>query len=188
MDNREHILQTALRLFVINGYEGTGVQAIVDETGLSKPTIYHWFGSKRGILGAIVSQYGDELIKTMSGTAVYRGDLPASLDGISAAYFAFTMKHRQFMRMLLSMHHGAPGSESKEAVEPIIETLYRMFEKVFEDAVFDHGNMRGRSAIIAAHFFGVLNTHVFLFLDGHALLNETVRGEALRVFSCGIYT
>ena len=188
MENRESISRTALRLFVRSGYEGTGVQALVEETGLSKPTIYHWFGSKRGILDAIIDEHFSVILPRMTAACEYRRDLPKTLDETAAAYFDTAAEYPQFMQMFLSMHHGAPGSESKIAVEPSIEKLYGLFDELFEKASQDHGNMKGKSHMLAAHFFGVLNTHVFLFLDSHAELDPDTRRSALHMFSYGIYT
>ena len=50
MENRDHILDCALRLFAARGYDAVGVQEIVELAGLTKPTLYHYFGSKRGLL------------------------------------------------------------------------------------------------------------------------------------------
>ena len=50
MDNKELILKSALDLFYAKGYDAVGVQEIVDKAGISKPTLYYYFGSKLGLL------------------------------------------------------------------------------------------------------------------------------------------
>ena len=50
MDNREAILSEALHLFYVRGYDAVGVQEIVDAAGVTKPTLYYYFGSKKGLL------------------------------------------------------------------------------------------------------------------------------------------
>ena len=54
MDNREAILNSALNLFWARGYDATGVQEIVDQAGITKPTLYYYFGSKQGLLQEIL--------------------------------------------------------------------------------------------------------------------------------------
>lgn len=49
MDNKELILKSALDLFYAKGYDAVGVQEIVDKAGISKPTLYYYFGSKLGL-------------------------------------------------------------------------------------------------------------------------------------------
>ena len=50
MDNRQAILDSALTLFYEKGYDAVGVQQIVDAAGVTKPTLYYYFGSKQGLL------------------------------------------------------------------------------------------------------------------------------------------
>ena len=50
LDNRELILNAALDLFYARGYDAVGVQEIVDRAGVTKPTLYYYFGSKLGLL------------------------------------------------------------------------------------------------------------------------------------------
>ena len=46
---KELILERTLELFYRNGYATTGVQEILDSTGLTPPTLYYHFGSKQGL-------------------------------------------------------------------------------------------------------------------------------------------
>ena len=46
MENREMIMRCAKTLFYAKGYDAVGVQEIVDKAGVTKPTLYYYFGSK----------------------------------------------------------------------------------------------------------------------------------------------
>jgi TetR/AcrR family transcriptional regulator len=48
------IFMAAAQLFSKRGYNGVSIREICEETGLSKPTIYYYFGSKEGIYKALV--------------------------------------------------------------------------------------------------------------------------------------
>ncbi len=45
-DTRQHILDTAIRLFEERGYAGTTMRAIATEAGVSPSNAYYWFASK----------------------------------------------------------------------------------------------------------------------------------------------
>ncbi len=45
-DTRQHILETALRLFETQGYAGTTMRAIAAEAGVAPSNAYYWFRSK----------------------------------------------------------------------------------------------------------------------------------------------
>lgn len=54
MDNREKILRCALELFYHKGYDAVGIQEICQSAGITKPTLYHYFGSKYGLLEVLL--------------------------------------------------------------------------------------------------------------------------------------
>ena len=72
MDNRENILQCALALFYMKGYDAVGVQEIVDTAGITKPTLYYYFGSKRGLLENVLKVYCDVLLSADAGAVLFR--------------------------------------------------------------------------------------------------------------------
>ncbi|WP_210604352.1 TetR/AcrR family transcriptional regulator [Brevibacterium oceani] len=50
----ERILQTATALFYAEGVNAIGVDRIVAESGVSKPTLYAQFGSKSGLIAEVL--------------------------------------------------------------------------------------------------------------------------------------
>ena len=56
MENRERLLEAALSLFYEKGYDAVGVQEIVEAAGVTKPTLYYYFGSKKGLLEAVLQK------------------------------------------------------------------------------------------------------------------------------------
>ena len=61
MDNRQAILDSALTLFYEKGYDAVGVQQIVDSAGVTKPTLYYYFGSKQGLLSCVLEEHFSKL-------------------------------------------------------------------------------------------------------------------------------
>ena len=55
-DTRARTLDAAERLFFSNGIATTGVDAVAREAGVSVVTLYKHFGSKDGLLGAVLSR------------------------------------------------------------------------------------------------------------------------------------
>lgn len=49
------IFRAAASLFAEKGYNGVSMREISERTGLSKPTIYYYFGNKEGIYTSLVS-------------------------------------------------------------------------------------------------------------------------------------
>ncbi|TGK07480.1 TetR/AcrR family transcriptional regulator [Leptospira semungkisensis] len=60
--DREHSLQKALELFWRNGYKGTNLKDLCDETGLSKSSLYSVFGDKHQVFLLSIQSYSDALL------------------------------------------------------------------------------------------------------------------------------
>ena len=54
--SREKLLEAATKLFGERGYRDTSVQAIGETAGISRGSIFWHFGSKEGLLAAVVAQ------------------------------------------------------------------------------------------------------------------------------------
>ena len=50
MDTRRKILETASRLFYLQGYNATGINQIIEESGVAKATLYEHYRSKEDLL------------------------------------------------------------------------------------------------------------------------------------------
>ena len=60
-DKKEVLLDTAIRLFNRHGYHGTGVDRLMEETGISKATLYRHFPSKEDMIVAALAKVGEEV-------------------------------------------------------------------------------------------------------------------------------
>jgi TetR/AcrR family transcriptional regulator len=153
-------LQTALALFSVEGYDNVGIQRIVDVVGVKKPTLYHYFGSKNGLLVALLNQHFVPFLQDLREIAVYRGDITLTLETIAQIYFRFASEHPKFYRFTLAMIPAPVESEVCKTILPIMEQQYTLLEEVFRQAEQDHGNMRGRSKLYALTFLGTLNAYI----------------------------
>ena len=55
-DNAQRILTVAGRLFAERGFRGTTVRDVAHAARVTHPLIYHYFGSKRGLLAAVTEE------------------------------------------------------------------------------------------------------------------------------------
>ena len=57
---RERLLNAATRLFCKNGINATGIDAIINEAGTAKTTLYKLFGSKTNLVHAVLESEGKQ--------------------------------------------------------------------------------------------------------------------------------
>ncbi len=188
MDNRSVLLTRALELWSDRGYGAVGVQEIVESAGITKPTLYHYFGSKRGLLDALIDERSAGLRDSLAVALDYHGDLVATLEAIVRAYFEFARTEAAFYRMELGFWFAPPHSDEHQAVMARNLGQHAALKRLFEAAAADHGNMRGRQEAYAATFLGMINTYVGLWLNGYADLDEDLVYQAVHQFQHGIYS
>jgi AcrR family transcriptional regulator len=188
MDNRRQLLECALNLFSQKGYDAVGVQEIVEAAHVTKPTLYHYFTSKRGLLDALLKEHFIAFLADLREAASYQHDITLTLQKIAALYFNFAKDDPEFYRMQLSMQFASPGCEPSLAVDAFRRDQYQIIEELFFRAAEDHGNMKGRQMAYAFTFLGMINTYVGLFLINQAELNDRLVYQAVHQFMHGIFS
>ncbi|NLT73197.1 MAG: TetR/AcrR family transcriptional regulator [Chloroflexi bacterium] len=183
---RERIRACAGRLFAARGYDAVGVQEIVDAAGITKPTLYHYYGSKRGLLEALLAGDFEVLLDDVAQAACYEHDLVVTLQRVVRACFAHALEHPEFCRLQRTLFYAPPASEAFQAVRPWHARLTRRIEELFALAAADHGNMRGREQAYAATFLGMINTYTGLWLSDAFALGDDVIYRAVHQFMHGI--
>jgi TetR/AcrR family transcriptional regulator len=187
-DARAELLACALRLFASFGYDAVGVQQIVEAAGVTKPTLYHYFGSKLGLLKTLLGENLEELQGSIDRAAVYRHDLPETLYRVAAAVFHFARSRPMVYRLHLALWFAPPQSEACQAAVEHHQRQYATMESLFRAAAGDHGNMKGRSQAYAVTFLGMLNNYISLALNGYTDLNDTLARRSVRQFMHGIFS
>jgi AcrR family transcriptional regulator len=188
VDNRQKLAAAALELFAAHGYDAIGVQEICDAVGVRKPTLYHYYGSKRGLLEAIVAVRGEPFMAELAVAAAYDGNLPLTLQRIVAAYFRFTGREPVLYRLLLAAWLTDPANEAYQIVASFNARQRQLATMMFEAAGADHGNMRGRHRINGATFLGVIHAYCALGLAGELVFDAALERQVVQQFSYGIYS
>ena len=80
----ERILEVASRLFYTQGIGAIGVDRVVEESGVSKPTLYAQFGSKAGLVAAVLDRRRVDRERTITD---HLDSLPADTDSRVLALF-----------------------------------------------------------------------------------------------------
>ncbi len=177
-----------MELFASRGYEAVGVQEIVDAAGLTKPTLYHYFGSKHGLLRALLLDHYERLKGAVEKASDYHGDLPLTLRRVAQAYFQFSLENPTFYRLQLALFFAPRKSEAFTEVSGLNEGLFFLVEGLFQRAVRDHGNMMDRQRLYAASFIGTINNCIGLSLNGYLTLDEALLERVVAQFEHGIYS
>lgn len=81
------ILDAANRLLLDRGYHGVGLETVAQEAGVTRQTVYDQFGSKSGLLGAMIARQEElaglpNVLQTVRAQVDGMGMLRAMLDAV----------------------------------------------------------------------------------------------------------
>ena len=116
MDNREKILNCALELFHARGYDAVGVQEIAEMAGVTKPTLYYYFGNKRGLLEALLSREYAEFRSEVFDGRDEKEQIWLTPPKIASAYVDYGMNHRKYYMLMMSLFYSARENEAYQSV------------------------------------------------------------------------
>ena len=109
--SHDRILLKALELFSEKGYDATSVREICEAAGITKPTLYHFYGSKEGVYRALVEGALERFRSDMSRRARRRGHAPrASSRAWRAPTSTSALREPQLARFLMALIHNPPRS------------------------------------------------------------------------------
>lgn len=187
-DRRSDLLRHALRLFTEHGYDGIGVQQIVEAAGVTKPTLYHHFGSKLGLLEALLADRLAGLDTALAQAAKYDHDLTLTLTRLARVTFIFAREQPALHRLARMLSHAPPRSEAGAVMAPTRARQLARLEQVFLQAAADHGNMTGRHRVYAISFLGMLDSYAELLAEGELAFDEHLVYRAVHHFMHGIFS
>ena len=69
LEKEQRILAAALRVFSSQGYSGAVLDHIAAEAGVSKPTLYQYFGNKEALFSAVLDDASGQILQPFTKTA-----------------------------------------------------------------------------------------------------------------------
>lgn len=111
------ILDAAERIFGERGYQGTSMDDIAAEVGVSKPLIYQYYGSKDGLFLACLSRLRAQLLEAVSDAVLAAADAEAAMYAGFVAWFEFLDEHPRAWAVIVDEGMLAAGPAAQAADE-----------------------------------------------------------------------
>ena len=93
--NRAGLIEAAIPLFHAHGFEGTTTEALVQQLGVNRNSLFSEFGTKRALFDEVVARYDEIMVTSMLGALerddaglIHIGQLFAAFGADSAGRFA----------------------------------------------------------------------------------------------------
>ena len=123
MKSRELVLDAAERVMAEHGYEAATLARVVAEAGIPMSSVYHYFGSKDGILLAVMERGAGRFFADLPDLTRRPGRPAQHLARVVSAVIGTLERHPDFLRLLIvfSAQPPAGGGEIQAVVGRIRE-------------------------------------------------------------------
>ncbi len=102
---RERLLRAAADVFDRKGYAAASVREIVERAGITKPVLYYHFGSKEGMLNAILDE-GERLLRAAVANALRHTEARARVRALCEEIYLLFQKNVSAVRVAHALYFG----------------------------------------------------------------------------------
>ncbi|MBN1466279.1 TetR/AcrR family transcriptional regulator [candidate division KSB1 bacterium] len=100
---KEIIFRTAAHLFAQKGFDGVSMREISEQSGVTKPTIYYYFGSKEGIYEALIDSGLQHVISSFEEIAHIKVSAKDKLVMMTKKFFQLTVDAPDFSKFFMTL-------------------------------------------------------------------------------------
>lgn len=127
---RARILDAALASFAARGYGATSLDAVAVQVGLRKQTILHHFGTKQGVLVAVVDRSAGELADALEAALSGAGPGFARVEALVRATFRLAARRPELLGLLREVGRLGPPAATRlvGGLEPLVERALAFLE------------------------------------------------------------
>jgi AcrR family transcriptional regulator len=114
LKSRELVLDAAERVMAEHGFEAATIARVVEEAGIPLSSVYHYYGSKDGILLAVMERGAERFFADMPVSQVRRGRPTQHLARYIARAAETLERHPDFLRLLIVFAAQPPAAAGGE--------------------------------------------------------------------------
>jgi AcrR family transcriptional regulator len=172
----QDITDSAMEIFLENGYENTTMEAIAKNAGVSKGGLYHYFKSKDMVLMFVNQKISENIEKIMHEAL----ELPSVKEGILyyiKNYLKFWLEHpKETSFLFLSITKILDNNELLEYYQQFTGDYMKYFEEAFSLGVqigeFVQHNTKTSAIMLVAAMDGIIS---YMILNDKLQLDEVLR-------------
>jgi len=153
---RTRLLNAAVRVFDRKGYAGASVREIAEMAGVTKPALYYHFGSKEGLLLAILKQAEQQFSDAVAQAVARTGSARDRIVGLCEDVYGLFGQNVPVARVAHAVFLGPPDGAPPFDVTVFEVTFRRAIERIAADGVASGEFRDGSVRDIALAVMGIL--------------------------------
>jgi len=134
-ERREQLLDIGRRLFAERGLDGTSIEEIAAQAGVSKPVVYEHFGGKEGLYAVVVDREVDRFL-TMATELLNGEDTMEKFELAAVALLHYIEDNSDGFRILVRDSNSTSGSGTFAS---LMSDIASQVEYILADVLKDRG-------------------------------------------------
>lgn len=187
-ETKEHIFRIAAHLFAEKGYNGVSMREISEQSGVTKPTIYYYFGSKEGIYQQLIDAGIQQLFSTIDNVRDMSISAKEKLILITKRMFQFAVAYPEYAKFFMTTV--TPFSENEILDKFKKETVKRgrVLVAVIQQGIASGEFGAGAKPELAAQIIGGVWQHMIMAqLASHKrILTDKLAEEIIEILFKGL--
>lgn len=174
---RRAVVEAATARFRELGYDGATGALIAADVGVSEPTITHHFGSKAGLLAAVITAYYDELMEAMDAVLDRDADALERLRDFAVWWLVHNAENIDLLAVFGRHARGADDDLVATTFRDANRRVTRAFERLLEDG--------RRQGVLRSDLEPRLVRDLWFGGAEHLMLSRSVTGRPVDLASSG---
>jgi len=182
---KDQILSVATDLFSAKGFIGTSIRDISNAMGMSISNIYHYFGSKEGLLLAILRRSSEALLDDLHRVSEMELEPLERFKRLIETHLRLCRDFGKETRifMLDEEHLSVEGDRVNRQIQRRVLNIYLKELRTLEDVGYLHcRNLK----VLAFNVLGVINWYLRWYSPGGPLSHNEVSEEIISFILNGI--
>lgn len=186
---REKLLASATLLFNRRGYAATTVREIVLAAGVTKPVLYHYFGSKEGIYLEIMRRFLGYFEERLEEFRSRRGSARERVQRLCDELFSLCLENMGTFKLVYAIYYGPPQGAPRFDFDAFYAELLRAMRQVVTEGIRNGEFRRGSPDDMSQAILGALTVALESHM-AHTPVYVGNRGLAriLRIIFTGLQT
>jgi AcrR family transcriptional regulator len=185
-DSRERILQAARQEFAAHGLGGARVDRISQQAGINKRMLYHYFGNKDDLFGAVLEANYAHKRASEQAMRLENEEPREAIRKLVTLTWNYYIDHPEFMTLLNSANlhqarHVQASSTVKEMRNPFIHMIGNILDNGVKAGVFkpEVDPVQLYISIAGLSYFYLSNQHTLSAIFGRKLLSPVAKTKRL---------
>ena len=154
------LLDSALRLFSQQGYEGTSIREIIEGAGVTRPVLYYYFENKEDLFRRLFETKFSELIERIDAAASAEGPCIPRLKGIIAGAFELAEENGAAVQLILQVLFSPPQQGPSLERHRLMRQRFKIAESVIRYGLEHQELSGGDSQSLTLVFLGIMDMHM----------------------------